>query len=70
MVVITFTFSKHSPQIQLIDVITKYLLEHTNSTHKLMITASSEVPEETHNGNRQKREDLRTSHEEADLIIP
>ena len=35
-----------------------------------MITASSEVPEETHNGNRQKREDLRTSHEEADLIIP
>ena len=35
-----------------------------------MITASSEVPEETHNGNRQKKEDLRTSHEEADLIIP
>ena len=46
MVVITFIFSKHSPQIQLIDVITKYLLEHTNSSHKLMITASSEVPEE------------------------
>ena len=35
-----------------------------------MITASSEVPEEAHNGNRQKWEDLRISHEEADLIIP
>ena len=34
-----------------------------------MITASSEVPEETHNDNRQ-RENFRTSHEEADLIIP
>ena len=57
-------------KIQLINIITKYLLEHTNSSHKLMITASSEVPEETHNANRQKRKDLRTSHEEADLIIP
>ena len=35
-----------------------------------MITALSEVPEKMHNGNRQKWEDLRTSHEEADLIIP
>ena len=53
-------------KIQLIDIITKYLLEHTNSSHKVMITTSIEVPEETHNGNRQKREVLRTPHEEAD----
>ena len=56
--------------IQLTNIIIKYLPEHTRSQLKLIITSSSEVPEEIHNDVCRKRNDLRTSHEEADVIIP
>ena len=57
-------------KVQLIEIITKHLLEKVQSDKKLVITSSNEIPEEVQNGVRRKREDLRTSHEEADPIIP
>ena len=38
--------------------------------HTLLITGSNEVPQDISNGVLINRADLRTSHEEADVIIP
>ena len=38
--------------------------------HKLLITGSSEVPQEIRSGVVVDRIDLKTTHEEADVIIP
>ena len=57
---------------QLIDLIVAFVSErialrkHRNS---LILTGSDETPIEIHDGNIIKRNDLRTTHEEADVII-
>ena len=64
----TILKSTHN-KIQLIEIISKYLLENMQSNKKLIITSANEVPEQIQNGHRQMRDDLSILHEEADLII-
>ena len=55
------------------EVINEYLLEtftEKKLLSKLIVTSNSVIPEETSNGVRQKRHDLKTSFDEADCIIP
>ena len=37
---------------------------------KFIVTSDEECPEQCHQGTRITREDMKTSHEEADVIIP
>lgn len=62
-------------KVQLIDMICEHHIERAreipdNCNHRLIITGSSEVPKEIHQGMVIDRVDMRTSHEEADVIIP
>lgn len=65
-------------KVQLIDIICEQLQEKARNipatdasfNHRLMITGSSQAPSEIHMGVLIVRNDLRTSHEEADVIIP
>ena len=56
-------------KVQLIDILTEYLLTNVNSKNRLIVTGSADIPEQVLVGVRQKRFDLRSTHEEADLII-
>ncbi len=61
-------------RIQLIDIICKqlvdiYQLHHADDEHKLVITGQNEVPVEVHKGVVINRRDLKTSQEEADMIM-
>ena len=65
-------------EAQLIDMICEQVKNEALSTpankeefnHKLLITGSSEVPQEICSGVVVDRIDLKTTHEEADVIIP
>ncbi len=69
-VVLTVTRNK----IQLINIICEQLIliyqqHHSNDIHRLVITSQGEVPVEVHRGIAINRNDLKTSQEEADVII-
>ena len=52
-------------------LIANYLLQFSFGRHrKLIVTSDNDCPEECQNGVRKIREDMRKSHEEADVIIP
>lgn len=59
---------------QLIDIICKNLIEKTKqlswNPNKLIITGENPTPIEVHLGHDYPRDDLKTTHEEADVIIP
>ena len=60
-------------KLQLIDIICDSLLHHSTTkrcSNPLFVTGQSDVPSSTCKGVRQTREDMRTTHEEADVIIP
>ncbi|KAH3748884.1 hypothetical protein DPMN_183373 [Dreissena polymorpha] len=61
-------------KVQLIDLICEDFRCRENDLqevhHKLIITGSSDIPVEIHRNNIMDRVDLRTTHEEADVIIP
>ena len=65
-------------KVQLIDMICEQLLlrvkllQVSNSTsyHRLVVTASQDIPKDVYMGTIIQRCDLKTSHEEADVIIP
>ena len=65
-------------KVQLIDMICEELLvrvkllQASNSTgyHRLVVTASQDIPKDVYMGTIIQRCDLKTSHEEADVIIP
>ena len=57
----------------LIEIIASTLLERFTKKkiqHKLIVTSKDVYPEETHQGIRTKRQDLKTHFDEADYIIP
>ncbi len=61
-------------KIQLINIICEQLIliyqqHHSNDIHRLVITSQGEVPVEVHRGIVINHNDLKTSHEEADVII-
>ena len=57
-------------KVQLIAIIAENLLQHfIDSQNKLIVTADG-APEEIYDGIRMVRTDMKTSHEEADVIIP
>ena len=57
-------------KVQLIDIICQYLNDYrTNSSHCLVVTGPDPIPLEYFAGDVRAREDLRTTHEEADVII-
>ena len=57
--------------IQLISLISDYLLDNfIESQNKLVITSAEDSPKQIHNGVREVRTDMKTLHEEADVIIP
>ena len=65
--VLTSTHNK----VQLIEIVGKYLVNNVrNNSNRLVITSRDFIPTEIHMGENEKREDLYTSHEEADVIIP
>lgn len=71
-VILTVTENK----VQIIDIICQQLLErvaHLQTTGhvecKLFVTGSKPVPKEVHKGVQIQRNDMQTSHEEADVII-
>ena len=61
-------------KVQLIDLICEDFRCRENDLqevqHKLIITGSSDIPVEIHRNNIMDRVDLRTTHEEAEVIIP
>ena len=60
-------------KIQLVNIICNELLDHfTKSRYQkpLIITDQDDVPSYTHNGLQIKRQDMKTTHEETDVIIP
>ena len=58
-------------KVQLITLIANDLLSFfLNSERKIVVTASEDCPEESHLGEHRVRTDMRTSHEEADVLIP
>ncbi len=69
-VMLTVTRNK----VQLIDIICEqlnhiYQQHHSGDEHRLVITGKNEVPVEVHRGIVINRTDLKTSQEEADVII-
>ena len=66
------TLSRSSNKVQIIDVVFDFLSIRVTSEelfNTLVITGSSDVPVEVTHGHTIPRPDLRTTHEEADLII-
>ena len=58
-------------KMQLIQMVASDLLDNlVTSSNKLIITAQQDEPEQVIFGNRIKREDLKTTQEKADVIIP
>ena len=59
-------------KLQLIALIIDYLIDHKDEEvlHSVIITGPEPVPIEVFNGVVIQRMDLRTTHEEADVIIP
>ena len=65
------TMKTTATKVQLIALIANDLLSFfLSSKRKIVITANEEYPEESHLGVCKMREDMRTSHEEADVMIP
>ena len=59
-------------KVQLINIICYYVcakVAETKSVTNLVVTGSDECPTQVHLGVISEREDLRTTHEEADIII-
>ena len=55
---------------QLIKLICQYLMDHeVSDTNRLVVTSENPIPNEIVNGKKFLRDDLRTTHEEADVII-
>ena len=55
---------------QLIKLICQYLMDHeVSDTNRLAVTSEKPIPNEIVNGRTFLRDDLRTTHEEADVII-
>ena len=55
---------------QLIKLICQYLMDHeVSDTNRLVVTSENPIPNEIVNGRKFLRDDLRTTHEEADVII-
>ena len=68
LVALTVTDNK----VQLIDIICQHLTAVTQETaldHKLVITGKENTPVETYKGELHEHDDLRTTHEEADVIM-
>ncbi|KAK3106543.1 hypothetical protein FSP39_022295 [Pinctada imbricata] len=60
-------------KVQLIDIICNQTIQYASDeskNHTLLITGSHEAPTEVTKGVQIQRTDLRTNHEEADVIIP
>ena len=58
-------------KVQLIQLIADDLLDYfVDNDSKLIITSQHDEPEQSYLGSRNKREDLKTTQEEADVIIP
>ena len=62
-----------SNKVQLIELICVHLVDqaqgHSGTLHKLVVTGADEYPVEVLNTFARRREDLRTTQEEADIII-
>ena len=59
-------------KVQLINILCEYIREHIELIPKqsrLVVTGPDPVPFEIYNGTTTQRNDLRTTHEEADIII-
>ena len=59
-------------KVQLIDIICQYLMDHASELpqeNKLVVTYKHPVPFQIVHGEISQRNDLRTTHEEADIII-
>ena len=57
----------------MINIICNELLDHFTKSRcqkSLIITGQDDVPTNTHNSLQTKRQDMKTTHEEADVIIP
>lgn len=58
-------------KVQLISLIADFLLDHfIASENKLVVTSANDCPEQSQKGERIVQEDMKTTHEEADVIIP
>ena len=58
-------------KVQLISLIADFLLDHfIASENKLVITSANDCPEQTQKWERIVREDMKTTYEEVDVIIP
>ena len=69
-----FVLSVTSNKVQIINIVCKHLLKKAQEPenacgHKLVITQSEDVPKEVDAGSTHCRDDMRTTHEEADVII-
>ena len=67
------TLKSSKTKIQLINLICDSLLNYftiKKCQQSLFITGQDDVPSSTCKGVQQKRDDMRTTHEEADVIIP
>ena len=57
-------------KVQLIDLICQYLMTHiVDNQTKLVITGKDPTPVQVWNNSTLQRQDLKTHHEEADVII-
>ena len=66
------TLKSTRTKIQLINVICNELLDHFTESRfqkPLIVTRQDDVPTYTHNGLQKKRQDMKTTHEEAYVII-
>ena len=57
-------------KVQLIEILTEYLLSHIDSQKKFTLTGSKDSPHELCQQKRQVCDGLRNTREEADVIIP
>ena len=65
------TMKTTATKVQLIALRANDLLSFfLSSKRKIVVTANEEYPEESHLGVRKMRADMRTSHKEADVMIP
>ena len=66
------TLSCAGNKVQLIDIISEYITNNVAKNHfknTLMITGSEDIPIEVCDGNVSMKNEMRTTHEEADMII-
>ena len=66
------TLTSTENKVQLINIICEYLVKKVAermTSKRLIVTGSEDIPQEVHAGVLIKRVDLRTTHEEADVIM-